>query len=132
MSNTTTVSLIKADIGSSPGHIILPQEFFEIARKELKEKGVNTGLLIDFHVYNCGDDLQLLMTHNKGEDYAKVHELAWNTFLKCTDFAKKNKLYGAGQDLLKDAFSGNVRGMGPGAAELEFVERFYNWKIYFP
>ncbi|MDH4123834.1 MAG: fructose-1,6-bisphosphatase, partial [Thermoplasmata archaeon] len=28
-----------------------------------------------------------------------------------------------GQDLLSDAFSGNVRGQGPGAAELEFEER---------
>jgi fructose 1,6-bisphosphate aldolase/phosphatase len=27
-------------------------------------------------------------------------------------------LYGAGQDLLKDSFSGNVRGMGPGVAEI--------------
>jgi len=33
------------------------------------------------------------------------------------------KLYGAGQDLLKDAFSGNVKGMGPGVAEMEFEER---------
>jgi fructose 1,6-bisphosphatase len=32
-------------------------------------------------------------------------------------------LYGAGQDLLKDAFSGNVKGMGPAVAEMEFVER---------
>jgi len=30
---------------------------------------------------------------------------------------------GAGQDLLKDAFSGNVRGMGPAVAEMEFEER---------
>jgi len=33
------------------------------------------------------------------------------------------KLYAAGQDLLKEAFSGNVRGMGPGVAEMEFEER---------
>ena len=33
------------------------------------------------------------------------------------------KLYGAGQDLLKTAFSGNVRGMGPGVAEMEIDER---------
>ena len=35
----------------------------------------------------------------------------------------KKDLYGAGQDLLKDSFSGNVKGMGPGVAELEFEER---------
>ena len=37
--------------------------------------------------------------------------------------AKKLKLYGAGQDLLSDAFSGNVRWMGPGVVEIEFEER---------
>jgi len=40
-----------------------------------------------------------------------------------TEIAKEQGLYGAGQDLLKDSFSGNVRGMGPAAAELEFEER---------
>jgi fructose 1,6-bisphosphate aldolase/phosphatase len=33
------------------------------------------------------------------------------------------KLYGAVQDLLKTAFSGNVCGMGPGVAEMEIEER---------
>lgn len=29
-------------------------------------------------------------------------------------------LYAAGQDFLKDAYAGNVRGMGPAVVELEF------------
>ena len=33
------------------------------------------------------------------------------------------KLYGAGQGILKSAFSGNVYGMGPGVAEVEIEER---------
>jgi fructose 1,6-bisphosphate aldolase/phosphatase len=37
--------------------------------------------------------------------------------------AKRLKQYGAGQDLLSDAFSGTVRGMGPGVAEMTFIER---------
>ncbi|MEM3143332.1 MAG: fructose 1,6-bisphosphatase, partial [Candidatus Nitrosotenuis sp.] len=36
---------------------------------------------------------------------------------------KNEGLYGAGQDLLKDSFSGNVKCMGPGVAEIEFEER---------
>ena len=40
-----------------------------------------------------------------------------------TATAQTQGLYGAGQDLLKEAFSGNVRGMGPAVAELEFEER---------
>lgn len=44
-------------------------------------------------------------------------------FVDCTNIAKKLKLHGAGQDLLSDAFSGNVKGMGPGVAEMQFEER---------
>jgi fructose 1,6-bisphosphate aldolase/phosphatase len=40
-----------------------------------------------------------------------------------TEIAKRQGLYGAGQDLLKDSFAGNVRGMGPAVAEIEFDER---------
>ena len=43
-----------------------------------------------------------------------IHRLAWDTFCAGTEVAKELKLYGAGQDLLSDAFSGNIRGMGPG------------------
>jgi fructose 1,6-bisphosphate aldolase/phosphatase len=43
--------------------------------------------------------------------------------VKGTDVAKKLKLYGAGQDLLTDAFSGNIKGAGPGSAEMEIEER---------
>jgi fructose 1,6-bisphosphate aldolase/phosphatase len=53
----------------------------------------------------------------------KVHALAWETFEEATKVAKKLELYGAGQDLLADAFSGNIRGMGRGVAEMEINER---------
>ena len=39
-----------------------------------------------------------------------------------TKIAKKLKLHGAGQDLLSDAFSGNVKVMGPGVAEMHIEE----------
>jgi len=49
--------------------------------------------------------------------------MAWEAFRAGTAVAKEQGLYGAGQDLLKDAFSGNVRGMGPAVAEMEIEER---------
>lgn len=76
-----------------------------------------------YHVFNAGDDLELLMVHEKGESDAKIHKLAWNTFKEAADRALELKLYGAGQDILKTAFSGNIRGMGPGVAEMEIEER---------
>jgi len=114
-----TVSVIKADVGGVPGHSRVHPELEEIARTNLKKEKD----LIDFHVTHCGDDLELIMTHNKGVDSEKIHAIAWNTFEKATKRAKELKLYGAGQDLLSDAFSGNIRGLGPGIAEMEFTER---------
>ena len=63
------------------------------------------------------------MSHQQGVDNPKIHELAWDAFMAGTAVAKEQGLYGAGQDLLKDAFSGNVRGLGPASCEMEFDER---------
>jgi len=117
-----TLSVIKADIGGYVGHsdshpdiMAKAGECLAVAQKE--------GMLIDYHVTKCGDDLQLIMTHQKGIGNSEIHKLAWDTFVEGTELAKKLKLYGAGQDLLADAFSGNIKGMGPGAAEMEIEER---------
>jgi len=117
-----TLSLIKADIGGYVGHSESHPDILAKAN-ECIAKAKKEGLLVDYHVTKCGDDLQLIMTHQQGENNEKIHKLAWDTFVTCTEVAKKLKLHGAGQDLLSDAFSGNVRGMGPGVAEMEFEER---------
>ncbi len=118
----TTVSLIKADVGSLAGHTVVPEPLFKIAREKMAE-AKETGIINSYLVFNAGDDLELLMIHSKGENNPEVHGLAWDTFLSAAEKAKALKLYAAGQDLLSDAFSGNVKGMGPGVAEMEFEER---------
>jgi len=117
-----TLSVIKADVGGYVGH---SESHPDVIAKgeECIAKAKKDGLLVDYHVTKCGDDLQLIMTHQQGENSEKIHKLAWDTFVDCTEVAKKLKLHGAGQDLLSDAFSGNVKGMGPGVAEMEFEER---------
>ncbi len=117
----TTVSLIKADIGSIGGHIKTSDEILDLCKEKLQEE--KGKLLIDFYVTRCGDDVELLMTHENGVDAREIHSLAWDTFKEGAELAKKQGLYAAGQDLLSDAFSGNVRGMGPGICEMEFEER---------
>ena len=117
-----TLSVIKADVGGYVGHSESHPDVIAKA-KECIAKAKRDGLLVDYHVTKCGDDLQLIMTHQHGVDSEKIHKLAWDTFVDCTEVAKTLKLHGAGQDLLTDAFSGNVRGMGPGVAEMELEER---------
>lgn len=119
MGKKITMSVIKADVGGFVGHSSVHPELMETARGML----AGSPLLIDFHVTHVGDDINLIMTHELGRNCGEIHQLAWDTFLSCTNIAKKLKLYGAGQDLLSDAFSGNIKGMGPGVAEIEFEER---------
>jgi fructose 1,6-bisphosphate aldolase/phosphatase len=117
-----TLSVIKADIGGYVGHSESHPAIIAKAA-ECLEKAKKAGMLIDCQATKCGDDLQLIMTHQKGVGDYDIHKLAWDTFVTGTELAKEMKLYGAGQDLLTDAFSGNVKGMGPGLAEMEFEER---------
>lgn len=119
-SEKVTLSVIKADVGGWVGHSGVHRALIERAHECLASA---SGLLLDHQVTSCGDDLELIMTHRHGVDCEAVHRLAWDTFVACTQVAKRLKLYGAGQDLLGDAFSGNVKGLGPGVAEMEFVER---------
>ncbi len=118
----TTISVIKADTGSVGGHNRPSEAMLGKATERMKE-AVLKGLLTDARVTFTGDDIALLMIHTRGTDNPDIHKLAWDTFVATTTIAKSQGLYGAGQDLLKDAFSGNVRGMGPGSAEIEMEER---------
>ena len=115
-----TVSVIKADVGGIGGHTKPSDGLIEAVKHTVKSSG---DLLLDYYIGYCGDDVHIVMSHTKGTDDEEIHKLAWDAFEAGTQVAKEEGLYGAGQDLLKDSFSGNVKGMGPGVAELEFEER---------
>ncbi|WP_135664904.1 fructose-1,6-bisphosphate aldolase/phosphatase [Halorhabdus rudnickae] len=115
-----TVSAIKADVGGYVGHSDTHPRVQDAIESHLED---HADVLENYHVTSAGDDLQLILTHRRGSDDERIHELAWNAFESGTAVAQDLGLYGAGQDLLSDAFSGNVRGLGPGAAEIEFTER---------
>ena len=116
-----TLTVIKADIGSIGGHIKPGERLKSRVRDFIEDKG--TKLFHDYFLSSTGDDIAILMSHGRGEGDSDIHKLAWDAFKAGTDLAKEMGLYGAGQDLLKDAFSGNVKGMGPAVAEIEFDER---------
>jgi fructose 1,6-bisphosphate aldolase/phosphatase len=115
-----TVSVIKADVGGIGGHTRPSEGLLDAVKKTVKD---SADLLIDYYIGYCGDDVHIVMSHTRGVDNNEIHKMAWDAFMAGTKVAREEGLYGAGQDLLKDSFSGNVKGMGPGVAEMEFEER---------
>ena len=122
MAEKVTVSIIKADIGSICGHMT-PHPSMMAKAKEILTDKQKQGIIEDFYVTRVGDDINLYMTHYKGEGNKEVHTAAWECFQEATKISKSMHLYAAGQDILTDAFSGNVKGAGPGSAEMTFEER---------
>ncbi len=113
-----TISVIKADVGSIGGHTKPTKKMIQAAHTSLAQ-AIEKKLLIDGMVTHTGDDLCLIMSHTHGINNKEVHQLAWNTFISATKKARECGCYGAGQDLLVDAPSSNIRGAGPGVAEIE-------------
>src|SRR3972149_3634309 len=111
-----TVSAIKADVGSVGGHTKPTEDMMEAVRRTVRD----SGLVIDFTVTHTGDDIPMIMSHQHGVASPRIHNMCWQAFEAAADIAKGHGLYGAGQDLLKDAPAGNLRGSGPGVAELSF------------
>jgi fructose 1,6-bisphosphate aldolase/phosphatase len=114
-----TLSVIKADVGSIGGHTKPSEPMLDLVRARVQDAVGK--LLIDGLVTCTGDDIALTMSHTHGAGARSVHRFAWDCFLAATEEAKGAGLYGAGQDLLVDAPSGNVRGAGPAVAEIEFL-----------
>lgn len=116
-----TLSIIKADVGSIGGHVKPSKQLMQTIDGHIGEAIGSS--IIDYFVGSTGDDIAILMTHQRGVGDEDIHRLAWEAFKAGTETAKGQGLYGAGQDLLVDSFSGNVKGMGPAVAEMEIDER---------
>lgn len=114
-----TISILKADVGSIGGHTRPSDRMLEAVRADCAA-AIRKGLLLDSFVCHTGDDICITCTHTRGPLDTEVHQFAWNAFMKATGIARDYGLYGAGQDLLVDAPSGNIRGAGPAVAEVEF------------
>lgn len=115
-----TLSVIKADVGSIGGHTRPSEAMLRVVRARVHQ-AISEKLLYDGIVTYTGDDIAIIMSHDRGTGAVEVHQFAWECFLAATAEAKAAGLYGAGQDLLVNAPSGNVRGAGPAVAEIEFA-----------
>jgi fructose 1,6-bisphosphate aldolase/phosphatase len=114
-----TLSVIKADVGSIGGHTRPSERMLNLVRARLGD-AARRALVLDGLVTYTGDDIAIIMSHTRGAGATEIHRFAWESFLAGAHAAKSAGLYGAGQDLLVDAPSGNIRGAGPAVAEIEF------------
>lgn len=123
-----TLSVITADVGGFIGHVSSHPEILDTAKERLfnaREKGVIT----DFHVLRCGDDIALALIHENGPASGSVSGLVWNTLNACTDAASRMKLYrhegfpAAGDKDSAAKTDGDKGAKGPTVVEMEFTER---------
>jgi hypothetical protein len=70
----TTLSIIKADVGSIGGHVTPSKELLDTVSRHVAA-GLD-GLLTDYALGVTGDDIAILMTHGKGAANGEVHRLA--------------------------------------------------------
>jgi fructose 1,6-bisphosphate aldolase/phosphatase len=87
--------------------------------QECVDAAVRNHLLVDGMVTHTGDDIAITCSHTRGINATDVHQFAWDAFKAGTAVAQQRGDYAAGQDLLVDAPSGNIRGAGPAVAEIE-------------
>lgn len=117
----TTISAFRADLGGIGGHL-QPSARVRQTVDDYVHNDLAT-LLIDADVSFTGDDITIVATHDKPCDDPAIHAGLMEALHNGARQASEEGLYGAGQDLFRDAFSGAVKGLGPSIAELSFEER---------
>lgn len=117
-----TITIAKADTGSIGGHGTAPGKMLEAVAEEWAQ-AAERGEIVDFFITRVGDDISVTVTHVKGKDNEAIHKHIWDGFMRSSVVAKDLGYYGAGQDMLAEAFSGNVRGAGPSVAEMIIKEQ---------
>jgi len=67
----TTVSVIKVDVGSLAGHVKVPEELLKLCETSLS-RALRKGVIEDFRVTSCGDDIELIMSQGFQESEGKL------------------------------------------------------------
>jgi fructose 1,6-bisphosphate aldolase/phosphatase len=114
------VKATKADVGGVGGHVVAAEEV----------KGIITKFVLDNNSYQGEPMFTSLMVTHTGDDVAVtgittekvpnevIDELMWDALTEGAAKAAELGLYGPGQDLIADAFTGNLRGAGPASVVL--------------
>ncbi len=121
------VKATKADIGGVGGHVEVSEQVkakvLEYVLKYNRFDG--RPLFTSIIATHTGDDIAItgVIDEHFYEHQEIVDELLWDAFQKGTKVAEELGLYGPGQDLRADAFTGNLHGLGPASVVLPLPVR---------
>jgi fructose 1,6-bisphosphate aldolase/phosphatase len=119
------IKATKADVGGVGGHVVAADEVksaitqFVLENNSFRGEPIFTSLIVT----HTGDDVAVTGIMAETVDMTVVDELMWDALQLGADKAKELGLYGPGQDLVADAFTGNLRGAGPATVALPFPVR---------
>ena len=119
------IKATKADVGGVGGHVVAADEVKSIIAKFVLENNGYGGepIFTSLIVTHTGDDVAVTGIMSEKADMAVVDELMWDALQEGSAKAAELGLYGPGQDLVADAFTGNLRGAGPATVVLPFPVR---------
>jgi fructose 1,6-bisphosphate aldolase/phosphatase len=119
------VKATKADVGGVGGHVVAADEVKSIVAKYVLDNNLYRGepMFTSLIVTHTGDDVGVTGIVAESVDQSVVDELMWDALQEGASKAAELGLYGPGQDLVADAFTGNLRGAGPATVALPLPVR---------
>lgn len=119
------IKATKADVGGVGGHVVAADEVKSIIAKYVLtnnwcgKEPIFTSLIVT----HTGDDVAVTGIMSESVDMSVVDQLMWDALQEGARKAAELGLYGPGQDLVADAFTGNLRGAGPATVALPLPVR---------
>ena len=106
------VKATKADVGGVGGHVVAAEEVKGVVAKYVLENNGYQGepIYTSLMVTHTGDDVGVTGIMSEQVPMEVVDELMWDALSEGAAKASELGLYGPGQDLIADAFTGNLRG----------------------
>jgi fructose 1,6-bisphosphate aldolase/phosphatase len=119
------IKATKADVGGVGGHVVAADEVKSVIAKFVLDNNSYRGepIFTSLMVTHTGDDCGVTGIMAETVDMSVVDRLLWDALQEGAGKAAELGLYGPGQDLVADAFSGNLRGAGPATVALPFPVR---------
>ncbi|MBI3456034.1 MAG: fructose 1,6-bisphosphatase [Candidatus Rokubacteria bacterium] len=119
------IKATKADVGGVGGHVVASEEVKGVIARFVLDNNSYQGhpIFTSLIVTHTGDDVGVTGIMSEKVPMEVVDELLWDAFSEGAAKATELGLYGPGQDLIADAFTGNLRGAGPATVVLPLPVR---------